>query len=67
VAELEAEQALIAMNRELIDRFEQKIQATIARVWGEAAPLATEARGMKAAAELADHRLVSTGLITPEA
>ena len=37
VAEIEAEQALVAANRELIARFEQKIQATLARVWGEAA------------------------------
>jgi restriction endonuclease S subunit len=36
VAEIEAEQALVAANRELITRFEQKIQATLARVWGEA-------------------------------
>jgi type I restriction enzyme M protein len=35
VAEIEAEQALVAANRELIDRFEKKIQATLARVWGE--------------------------------
>jgi len=35
VAEIEAEQALIAANRELITRFEKKIQATLARVWGE--------------------------------
>ncbi len=35
VAEVEAEQALVAVNRELIARFEKKIQATIARVWGE--------------------------------
>ncbi len=35
VAEIEAEQALVAANRELIARFEQKIQATLARVWGE--------------------------------
>ncbi len=27
--------ALVAANRELIARFEQKIQATLARVWGE--------------------------------
>lgn len=40
VAEIEAEQALVAANRELIARFEQKIQATLARVWGEAAPAA---------------------------
>lgn len=35
LAEIEAEQALVAANRELIARFEQKIQATLARVWGE--------------------------------
>jgi len=34
-AEIEAEQALVAANRELIARFEKKIQATLARVWGE--------------------------------
>jgi hypothetical protein len=35
VAEIEAEQALVAANRELIARFEEKIQTTLARVWGE--------------------------------
>ena len=35
VAEIEAEQALVAATRELITRFEQKIQATLARIWGE--------------------------------
>jgi len=35
VAEIEAEQALVAANRELITRFEKKIRATLARVWGE--------------------------------
>jgi type I restriction enzyme M protein len=35
VAEIEAEQALVAANRELIARFEQKIQTTLARIWGE--------------------------------
>ncbi len=35
VAEIEAEQALVAANHELIKRFEKKIQAAIARVWGE--------------------------------
>ena len=39
VAEIEAEQALVAANRELITRFEKKIQATLARVWGEAEPV----------------------------
>ena len=33
--EIEAEQALVAANRELIARFEKKIQATLTRVWGE--------------------------------
>lgn len=37
VAEIEAEQALIAANRELITRMEKKIQDTLARVWGEKA------------------------------
>jgi len=35
VAEIEAEQALVTANRELIVRFEKKIQAALARVWGE--------------------------------
>ena len=35
VAAIEAEQALIAANRELIVHFEQKIKATLARIWGE--------------------------------
>ena len=35
VAEIEAEQALVAANRELIARFEQKIQSTLARIWSE--------------------------------
>ena len=33
VAEIKAEQVLVNANRELIERFEKKIQATIARVW----------------------------------
>lgn len=36
VTEIEAEQALVNGNRDLIDRFEKKIDAAIARVWGEA-------------------------------
>ena len=36
---IEAEQALVAANRELITRFEKKIQATLARVWVKADPL----------------------------
>lgn len=35
VAEIESEQALVTANRELIARFEQKIQATLARIWGD--------------------------------
>ena len=35
VAEIKAEQTLVAANPELIARFEKKIQATLARVWGE--------------------------------
>ncbi|MFZ5901660.1 MAG: N-6 DNA methylase [Bacillota bacterium] len=35
VAEIEAEQALVNANRELIARMEKKIQATLSRVWGE--------------------------------
>lgn len=37
VSEIEAEQALVNANRELVDRMERKIQATLARVWGEEA------------------------------
>ena len=33
VSEIEAEQALVAANRELTGHFEQKIHATLARVW----------------------------------
>jgi type I restriction enzyme M protein len=35
VAEIEAEKQLLAANRELIVRFEKKIEATLARIWGE--------------------------------
>ena len=42
VDEIEAEQALVAANRELIARFEKKIQDTLARVWGEEAPATRE-------------------------
>lgn len=41
VAEIEAEQALVNANRELITRFEQKIQATLARAWGESPLIAS--------------------------
>ena len=43
VAEIEAEQSLVTANRDLIPRFEKKIQATLARVWGEDAPAPREA------------------------
>jgi type I restriction enzyme, S subunit len=43
VAEIEAEQALVAANRELIARFEKKIRATLARVCGADEPVAAEA------------------------
>lgn len=42
VAEIEAEQALVAANRELIVRFEKKIQAILARIWGEDAAASLE-------------------------
>ena len=35
VAEIEAEQALVNANRELIRRMEAKVKATIDRVWGK--------------------------------
>jgi len=35
VAEIEKCSYANAANRELITRFEQKIQATLARIWGE--------------------------------
>jgi type I restriction enzyme M protein len=40
---IEAEQALVAANRELIARFEKKIQATLARFWGEDVTTSVEA------------------------
>jgi len=36
VAEIEAEQALVNASRQLIERFEAKVKATINRVWGSA-------------------------------
>ena len=42
VAEIEAERALIGVNRELLARIEKKIQATLARVWGEKDSLLAE-------------------------
>jgi restriction endonuclease S subunit len=37
VAEIEAEQALVKANRELIARMEKKVKAVIERVWGKEA------------------------------
>ncbi|WP_298506675.1 N-6 DNA methylase [uncultured Sphaerochaeta sp.] len=42
IAEIEAEQALVTANRELIVRMEKKIQATLARVWGDGEALPQE-------------------------
>jgi len=33
--EIEAEERLVEGNRQLIERMEQKIAATLARIWGE--------------------------------
>jgi len=38
VSELEAERALVEANRELIARFEKKIQSKLAEVWGDEVP-----------------------------
>ena len=40
VAEIEAEQALVEANKQLIARFEAKIKATIDRVWGDSSSAA---------------------------
>ena len=34
ISEIENEQTLVEANRELIERFESKIQDAVARVWG---------------------------------
>lgn len=39
-AGIEAEKALVDSNRELIVRFDGKIQSVLARVWGEETPSA---------------------------
>jgi restriction endonuclease S subunit len=43
VAEIQVEEALVRGNRELVTRFEQKIGASLARIWGEEASAALEA------------------------
>jgi len=45
VAEIEAEQRLVSANRELIERMEKKIHATIARVWSTNSPEVSLANG----------------------
>lgn len=35
ITEIEASQTLVNANRELITRFEKKIQTTLNRIWGE--------------------------------
>ena len=35
IADIQAEQALVASNRKLVARFEQKIENVVARVWSE--------------------------------
>ena len=35
VAEIEAEESLVAVNRELVTRFERKAQVALSRLWGE--------------------------------
>lgn len=42
VADVEAEQTLVAANRKLIERLDKRIQVTLARLWGEEEPAATE-------------------------
>ena len=43
VAELEAEHAVVAANRELIGRFELKIESVMSRVWGDEGAASSEA------------------------
>ncbi len=42
VEEIDAEQTLVDGNRELIFRCDKKIQATLARVWGDDEPDSAE-------------------------
>jgi restriction endonuclease S subunit len=52
-AELGAEQSLIDGNRALIAAFEKKIQAAIARVWGDVRPSAADGRSVLPDADVA--------------
>jgi len=40
VAEIEAEQALVNANKQLVERFEAKVKSSINRVWGKDIPVA---------------------------
>jgi type I restriction enzyme M protein len=42
VTEIETEQALVKANRELVARFEKKVQSTLTRIWGENVPVQAE-------------------------
>ena len=59
VAEIEAEQRLVAANAELRSRFERKIQASLARLWGEEDSVAAEVEEWKKPSNL---RAISRGL-----
>jgi len=59
VAEIGAEQPLFAANRKLIARFEQRIQATLARIRGEAAPAAARALAVEETSRLAQYMPVT--------
>ncbi len=66
VAEIEAEQALVAANRELITRFEKKTQATLARMWGEGEPpLANDSVPTRSAPSAADRATPAVSELLP--
>ena len=65
VAEIEAEQSLVAANRELVARFEKKIQTSLARVWGMAdASVSSSVRCLVTAPGAdSNHPLANTALL----
>ena len=66
VAEIEAEQALVAANRELITRFEKKIQATLARVWGDdEPPLANDSASIRSEPPASDRSMPAVTELLP--
>ena len=66
VAGIEAEQALVAGNRELIARFEKNIQATLARVWGEdEPPLAIDSASIRSEPSTADRSTPAVAELLP--